>query len=169
MLALSLVLPQIFHLTGIAKVGEIFLPMHIPVLITGFILGPVYGLIIGAIAPILSCLVTGMPLVARLPFMIGELAVYGLMCGLLYQKASFFKLKFGTVLTLVISMIAGRASYALMLLAAAKIFKLSGVAPIAAVTATTTGLPGIVLQLIVIPPIIYSLKKGGLLSDFLHK
>ena len=43
LIALALVLPMAFHLTGVPQPGQVFLPMHIPVLLGGFVLGPVFG------------------------------------------------------------------------------------------------------------------------------
>ena len=55
-LALAVLLPVGFHMLGVA--GRIFLPMHIPVLLAGFLVGPYCGLIVGLIAPGLSFLLT---------------------------------------------------------------------------------------------------------------
>ncbi len=162
--ALSIILPQIFHLTGIPQVGSVFLPMHIPVLLSGFMLGPVYGSIIGAVAPIASYLITGMPTAARLPFMMVELIVYGLSSGIFYHICKLRNKKLGTVLSLVLSMLSGRLAYAIALVIAGKIFGIEAGGIMAAVTATVTGVYGIVLQLIVIPPIVYTVKKGGFLK-----
>lgn len=49
--ALGILLPLAFHLTGIPAAGQVFLPMHIPVLLCGLILGPVYGAVCGAVCP----------------------------------------------------------------------------------------------------------------------
>ena len=69
-IAMGILLPQLFHLSGLPQSGSIFLPMHIPVLFAGFILGPLYGALIGVLLPIISAILTGMPPAARLPFMI---------------------------------------------------------------------------------------------------
>jgi len=61
-IAIGVVLPVAFH--SIPNAGSIFLPMHIPVLLCGLICGPFYGLACGILAPLLSCLLTGMPPVA---------------------------------------------------------------------------------------------------------
>ncbi|MBQ9115423.1 MAG: ECF transporter S component, partial [Clostridia bacterium] len=53
--AIAVLFPQLFHLTGIPGAGQMFLPMHIPVLICGLWLGPFCGGAVGAIAPLLSC------------------------------------------------------------------------------------------------------------------
>ncbi len=161
--ALSIVLPQIFHLTGIPQVGAVFLPMHIPVLLAGFMLGPVYAPIIGTIAPIISHLLTNMPASARLPFMIVELFMYGLASGLFYHVFRLKEKLFGAVISLALSMLVGRLVYALALVIAAEFFGIEG-GFMAAVTATITGIYGIVLQFIAIPPIVFACKKGGFIK-----
>lgn len=159
LLTLSIILPQIFHLTGIPQVGAVFLPMHIPVLLTGFLLGPVYGAVIGVIAPVVSSLITNMPALARLPFMVGELAVYGLASGLFYHTFKLRTKKFGIIVSLTAAMLLGRIFYALMLLAASKLLHIECGGVAAAVSATVTGVYGIVLQLITIPPIVYAIGR----------
>ena len=164
LMTLSIILPQIFHLTGIPQVGSVFLPMHIPVLLAGLVLGPVYGSVIGAVAPVASYFITGMPSAARLPFMIVELLFYGLASGILYHTFRFKNKKFGTVISLVLSMLIGRLAYAAALVIAGRIFSVDAGGAIAAVTATVTGIYGIGLQLITIPPVVYAVKKGGFIK-----
>lgn len=164
LITLSIVLPQIFHLTGIPQVGSVFLPMHIPVLLAGFMLGPIYGSVIGAVAPVISHLLTNMPASARLPFMIVELLVYGLASGLFYHAFKLKEKKFGTIISLALAMLAGRAVYALALFIAAEFLGIESGGAMAAVTATVTGVYGIVLQLITIPPIVYAVKRGGFIK-----
>ena len=161
--ALSIVLPQIFHLTGIPQVGAVFLPMHIPVLLSGFLLGPIYASAIGALAPVISHLLTNMPASARLPFMIVELMFYGLASGLFYHIFKLKDKKLGAVISLVLAMLVGRLAYALALVIAAEFFGVEG-GFMAAVTATVTGVYGIVLQFITIPPIVFACKKGGFIK-----
>ena len=84
----AVALPQIFHLMGAVSglgtsLGETFLPMHLPILAVGLLAGPWAGLAAGALAPLVSFGLTGMPAAAMLPFMMSELAVYGLVPGLL--------------------------------------------------------------------------------------
>lgn len=162
--ALSIVLPQIFHLTGIPQVGAVFLPMHIPVLLAGFILGPVYGTVIGAAAPAVSFLITNMPTAEKLPFMVAELAVYGLASGLVYHNFRLKTVRLGTLITLVTAMVCGRAVNALALWIAAGYFGVSCGGAMAAVTATVTGVYGILLQIVTVPPIVYALKRGGFIQ-----
>ena len=82
-IACGLLLPLAFHTFGMG--GRTFLPMHIPVFMGGLLLGWLPGFIIGALTPLLSCLLTGMPpLIPSLPMMIVELALFGLVAGYLY-------------------------------------------------------------------------------------
>ncbi len=161
--ALSIVLPQVFHLTGIPQVGAVFLPMHIPVLLAGFMLGPVYASVIGALAPVISHLLTNMPASARLPFMIIELLVYGLASGLFYHTFKLKDKKFGAIVSLVLSMLLGRVFYAIAVVLAAEFFAVEGGIPMV-ISATVTGIYGIILQIITIPPIVFSCKKGGFIK-----
>ncbi len=164
LLTFGIILPQIFHLTGIPQVGSVFLPMHIPVILAGFIIGPVYAPLIGALSPIISHLLTNMPASARLPFMVIELFVYGLASGLFYHTFKLKNKKFGTIITLALSMLLGRLAYALALFIASEFLGIECGGAVAAVTATVTGVYGIGLQLITIPPIVYALKKGGFIK-----
>ena len=84
-IAAGLILPIIFHSVNLS--GSIFSPMHLPVMIGGFILGPSYGAIIGFFTPILSSILTGMPpFMPVMPMMALELLGYGFMTGLLFTK-----------------------------------------------------------------------------------
>ena len=117
--ALGILLPLAFHLTGIPAAGQIFLPMHIPVLLCGLILGPVYGAVCGAICPVAGFLLMNMPAADRVLFMTAELCAYGLAAGLFYRKCGLDRLRFGVYPALLGSMLSGRAVYALALAAAA--------------------------------------------------
>ena len=67
LIAVGVILPMAFH--AIPKGGNIFLPMHIPVLLCGFICGPLLGLFAGVITPVISAFATGMPPMTVLPGM----------------------------------------------------------------------------------------------------
>lgn len=131
----------------------------------GFVIGGDYGFAIGVLTPLISYFVTGMPAAPRLPFMIGELAVYGLVSGLLYHKAGLKNKRLGGLAALVAAMLSGRLFYAAMLFVAASIFKIECGGAIAAVTASVKGIYGIGLQLLVMPPVVYAAKKGGLIIE----
>ncbi len=154
--ALGVALPVAFH--GVPNAGQVFCPMHIPVLLCGLICGPWLGLACGALVPMLGCLITGMPPMAMLPSMICELAVYGLVAGLLIRLV---KIRFAVVLSLVGAMVAGRL---VMGLVNALIFYAGEYGWMAWLTASfVTALPGIIIQLLLIPTVIFALKKAKLI------
>ncbi|MDK2811559.1 MAG: hypothetical protein PWR27_2268, partial [Petroclostridium sp.] len=100
-IAMGLLLPMIFHAFGM---GSTFLPMHIPVLLAGFVVSMPYAIAVGVVTPILSSLLTGMPpMFPVLPYMVFELAAYGAVASLLYRR-----LKLNVYISLVGSMIVGR-------------------------------------------------------------
>ncbi len=101
-LALGLIVPYVFHMVGMA--GQVFLPMHIPVLLCGLILGPLYGLTVDFMTPLLNSLLTGMPPIYPVGISMAlELAAYGLITGLLYKKT-----KLNLLVSLIAAMIIGR-------------------------------------------------------------
>jgi len=154
-IAIGLVLPIIFHAFG---AGSTFLPMHIPVLIAGFALSLPFAVAVGAITPILSSLLTGMPPVFPvLPFMVVELAAYAAVTSLLYKK---FKLN--VYITLVCSMIAGRIAASIVVWILATFFMAELPNPVIFVTgAITQGIPGIIVQIVFIPGIVFVLYKSN--------
>ncbi len=155
-LALGIVLPYGFHLFGAA--GRIFLPMHIPVLLAGFLVGPASGVIVGLLAPGLSHLLTGMPPGYAVPLMMLELSIYGLIAGLAY-----YRLHLNIYLALLIAMIFGRLMFALGLFVLTLIgFELPyGVAVYFSMGGPIiTGLPGIVLQLVLVPVLVAAVRRS---------
>ncbi|MBQ6756746.1 MAG: ECF transporter S component [Oscillospiraceae bacterium] len=160
--ALALVLPL---LTGqIPQIGSMLSPMHIPVLLCGFICGPVWGLAVGAISPILRSLTFSMPpLFPTATAMAFELAAYGCAAGLLYKL--FPKKAWGVYAALVCAMLIGRVVW--------------GVAMLSIMTATGKGWgidaflagafinawPGIILHIAIIPPIVLALRKAKIIED----
>ena len=146
----AVVLPQIFHAIGIvsgtgAAVGAAFLPMHIPVLIAGFTGGPVAGITAGIISPILSFAISGMPTALLLPFITIELAVYGLVSGLLS------KAKLNSFIKLIITQTAGRLVRALAVIFAIFVLGNSQLTVASIGAFITSGLFGILIQWAVIP------------------
>ncbi len=157
---LGVLIPMIFHMAHMG--GPVFLPMHIPVLLAGFLLGGEYGFLVGLITPIISSIITGMPpIIPTLPIMTVELSLYGFIAGVLFNKS-----KLNSITSLVLSMICGRAGAFLTVYIMANILgfkKLNTVMWIK--TGLVTGIPGIVIQLILIPTLLHiltkSLKKDG--------
>lgn len=155
LIALGILLPQAFHVFGTAG-GGTFLPIHIPILMAGLMLGPYYGGLIGLVVPILSSVLTGMPPVPKVYFMIVELVTYGIVTGIVIRKANVY-------ISLVAAMLAGRLLYGLSLVIGVKLLHFT--APFANQAAffggIVTGIPGIVIQLIILPILYAALKKGG--------
>lgn len=153
MLAIGIILPSVTHMTGIN--GAVFLPMHIPVLMTGFILGPYLGAIVGFLTPLLNHAITGMPAQPILWLMLVELSLYGLVSGILYRK-----LKIKLILSLIMSMILGRLGAALMLILLGKGFGiLMPSLKVYIYGITLTAIPGILIQLVLIPVLINSYER----------
>jgi niacin transporter len=84
--ALSVATPMAAHYFGGSLAGRLFLPMHFFVLIGALLLGWRAGLVIGILTPLISYSVSGMPLATVLPFIIIEVAAYGLFAGLLQER-----------------------------------------------------------------------------------
>lgn len=152
-LALGLILPYIFHVTGIA--GPVFLPMHIPILLCAFILGEKYGLILGIITPFLNSMLTGMPPIYPTAICMAlELGTYGFVAGYLYKKKDV-----NLILALIISMVLGRvisgiANYALLTVGgSAFVLKMFLMATF------VKALPGIIIQVILIPIMVKLLES----------
>lgn len=151
--ALCVVLPLAFH--GIPNGGTIFLPMHIPVLLCGLVCGWPYGSVCGLLGPLLSSLVTGMPPLAYLPTMMAECCVYGFVSGLLMLFVRTGHTNIDLYLSMVSAMVLGRVASGLLKSV------LSGTAPFAWITTSlVTGIPGIVLQLVLMPLLVHALMRA---------
>ncbi|MDD2496097.1 MAG: ECF transporter S component, partial [Tissierellia bacterium] len=150
LLATGILLPMVFHMFGMT--GPIVLPMHIPVLIGGFLLSPILALFLGIITPIISGLLTGMPVMFPMSIIMAcELGIYGLVTSLATRK-----LKLSPLIALIISMIFGRIAATL---AEAVLVQLFGIKmnPIVYIKgAIITGIPGILIQIVIIPSLIYA-------------
>ena len=154
-LALGIIMPQAFHL--IPNAGNIFLPMHIPVLISGFLCGPFYGLLVGLLTPIISHVVFQMPPVIMLGQMIVELGVYGLLTGILNKVINIKSIILKNYVVLIISMLIGRIVYGVM---NALVFRANDYSfKIWLTMAFVTSLPGIIIQLLLVPIVVKSSQK----------
>lgn len=155
LIALGLVLPMAFHLFKAG--GPVFLPMHIPVLLGGMILSPIFALLVGVLTPIVSNLLTSMPpLMPMLPIMIVELGLYGLVASILRKK-----LNLNVFISLIISMIIGRIGAGLVVYVMTSVFAVQFAPPIAFVIGgISKGIPGIIIQLIFIPIIVKAVEKS---------
>ncbi len=156
-LALCLVLP---FLTGqIPEVGQLLCPMHLPVFICGFVCGWKYGLAVGLLAPLLRSAIFSMPPMFPTAVSMGvELAVYGLIAALVYAKLP--KKPFSIYTALISAMVVGRVTggaFKFLLLGLGYIDKFTfGMFISAYITQT---IPGIIFQILLVPPIVILLEK----------
>ena len=104
--ALCVVLPMTLH--AIPKGGVLFSPMHLPVLLCGLVCGAPFGLVCGILGPLVSSLLTGMPVFGYMPVMMIELGLYGLISGLVMQFLRSGKLVIDLYAALIIAMLGGR-------------------------------------------------------------
>ena len=146
-LALSIAIPVIFHFTALP--GNIFFFMHLPVLVGGLLLGPVYGLIIGMLAPILNFFLTNMPPVPMLYIMIFELGAYGFFTGFLYKKSNRL------FISLLASLVIGRIVAAIIVFILVQTMTGFDANPLVWFTGSfVKSFPGIAIQLILVPLIV---------------
>ncbi len=160
-LALAYVLP---FLTGqIPKIGSMLCPMHIPVIICGFVCGGPLGMTVGFIAPFLRSLTLGMPvLFPNAVCMAVELAVYGLVSGLMHKVLP--KKKAYIYCSLLISMIAGRIVWGIAMLICMGIKGGSFTFAAFVTRAITNAIPGIILQIVLIPIVVVLLQNTKILK-----
>ena len=158
-LALALVLPFV---TGqIPEIGSALCPMHIPALLCGFMCGWPWGLAVGFIAPLLRSVLFGMPaLFPGAVAMAFELAVYGGMAGFLRRKLPRRKGMLYAVL--LISMIAGRLVWGAVRVILAGLSGSSFTWALFLAGAVTNAVPGIILQLVLIPVLVAAMERAGL-------
>ena len=160
-LALAYVMP---FLTGqVPQIGKMLCPMHIPVIICGFVCGAPWGLIVGLVAPLLRSLTLGAPqFFPAAVAMAFELATYGFLSGILYR--AFPKKKGYIYVTLIASMIIGRLVWgAVQFVCIGFDASKFGFAAFWA-GAVTNALPGIILQIILIPVAVMLLEKTKLIN-----
>ena len=156
-LALCMVLP---FLTGqIKEIGNMLCPMHIPVLLCGFICGPAYAAAVGAIAPLLRFMLFGMPKIFPTGVgMCAELAAYGVIAGVLYgclpKKPAY------VYAALIGAMAGGRAIWGVVMAAlmAASGSAFTWSAFIAG--AFLNAVPGIIVHILIIPVIVLAVERA---------
>lgn len=155
-LALAYVLP--FFTGQIPEIGSMLCPMHIPVLLCGFICGWPWGLAVGLIAPLLRSVILGMPpLFPTAVCMAFELAAYGTMTGLFYKWLP--KKKGFIYVSLISAMIVGRLVWGFAMMVCMGI-KGGNFGVTAFLTgAVTNAIPGLVLQIVLIPILVMRLER----------
>ncbi|MEG1148846.1 MAG: ECF transporter S component [Niameybacter sp.] len=160
-IALGALMPQVFHVLGGPGLGKILLPMHLPVLIAGFMLNPPVALLVGILSPVCSFLYTGgsMPPVPTLYFMMIELGIYGFVASLCFEKY-----KLSIIVSLVLSMILGRVVHTCVFLFVTAVLGMTLPPALSIGAILGQSVPGIILQVVFIPPILYAMNKKGWLK-----
>lgn len=165
LLTIGLLLPL---LTGqIPQIGNMLCPMHIPVFLSGLILGPIYGAVIGFILPLLRFIIFGMPPIYPTGICMSlELLAYGLSSGVLFKIFKKFKLKLiiSIYLALITSMLFGRLIWGLSMGALSLFTMIEYSYKIFITAAFINAWPGIILHIIIIPSIYLTLYKSNLID-----
>lgn len=164
-LAVSLAIPQICYVIGIFS-GSVFLPMHIGVIVTGFIAGPISGGLVGVLVPFICNIITQTPGYPMVYFLMVEISAFGFSVGYFYKIR-----KYGINASLILSQIVGRIFYAIAVVFALNVLKMPfAFARMLDITQKLiSSIPGIIIQLIVIPPIVRVIEKSGLSSVYCKK
>ena len=159
LVALAVILPQLVHLALGQPGGVKWLPMYLPVLIGGCLLGAKWGLAVGVLSPLMSFMITSamgnpMPMAARLPFMMAELAVFALVSGLFTNKIA--KNGLWAFPAVILAQVTGRAVF-LGLIALTQSMTNFTVPMIW--SQIQTGFIGLLAQALIVPVIIIGLRK----------
>ena len=167
-LAIGLVLPLLFG--QIPEIGQRLLAMHIPVLFCGLICGRKFGLAVGFILPLLRSITFGMPVIVPMGVsMAFELATYGFVIGWLYH-ASKWQCIVSLFRAMIVAMLAGRVVWGIAWMV---IVGLSGTGAFTwtffITAAFINAIPGIILQLVLIPSVMIALNKTGLVPFRKHR
>lgn len=162
-IAIGIILP---FLTGqIQQIGNMLLPMHLPVFLCGMICGWQYGAAVGAVLPLLRSLIFTMPpLFPTALAMAFELCVYGLVSGIIFNRSKKQRLS-ATYISLVSAMIAGRIVWGIVQTVLLGINGTAFTWQMFAAGAFINAIPGIILQLILIPSIMTVLRVTGALRN----
>ena len=156
-LAIAIVLP---FLTGqIPQIGAMLCPMHIPVLLCGFLCGPAYAAVVGLIAPLLRFALFGMPPIFPTGVaMCFELATYGFVAGVLYRRLP--RRNASIYAALIAAMLAGRVVWGVV---RALLSGVSG-SPFTFAAFWAGGfanaVPGIIVHIVIIPVLVMALRRA---------
>lgn len=150
--SIGIILPQALHIIGGPTLGPIFLPIHLPVFIGAMLLGPRSGVIIAVVSLFIGYLI-GMPPYPIIVFMFFEMIVYGLVTGYLY-----YIIKTNIFISLLIAKLLGMITSLITINIALQITNISLPPLFGSIGMFTVSIPGIVIQLILIPIIVIRLK-----------
>lgn len=157
LLAAAYILP---NFTGnIPEIGSMLLPMHLPIILCGFLCGGPWGAAVGFVAPLFRSVMTGgfPPMFPTAVAMAFEMAAYGFVSGFLYRRLP--KNPGGIYASLIGAMLCGRVVWGIVM--SVLLMNGSGFTMAAFVAgAFTNAIPGIILQLVAIPVIVLALQKS---------
>ena len=158
MLALCMVLP---FLTGqVPQVGSMLLPMHLPVLLCGYLCGAPWAAAVGAVAPLLRFVLFGMPPIFPTGVsMAFELAAYGLVVGLVWPRVRSNGVR-GVYMALLPAMVAGRLVWGAVQFVLLGLGGTGFTLQMFLAGAVLNAVPGIVLQLVLVPLLVSVLQKA---------
>ena len=159
LIALAVALPQFVHIIVGAVGGMTWLPMYLPVLIAGCVLGAKYGVAIGMLSPVASFLITSafsspMPMLARLPFMVVELAVFGGVSGLFSKYIA--KNALAAFPAVLIAEVCGRGVFMLCVVVLQNVTVLT---PALVWSQIQSGFVGLIAQALLVPAIVIALRS----------
>lgn len=154
-LALGILLPQMFHFLPLPNAGKVLLPMHIPAILAGYLLGSRSGAIVGFLSPVISCMLFQMPPVLTMPIMAVEIMCYGIAAGIVNKKIK------SAYLGLALVMICGRIASGLMYVIMINLVGIAKLNMQMFFLSISTGVPGMILQLCIIPPMVKLLRKAN--------
>ena len=159
-LALCMLLP---FLTGqIPQIGSALSPMHIPVLLAGFLCGPWWAMAVGFVAPMLRHVWLGMPPLITAIAMSFELAAYGLFSGLLYRLLP--KKNVNIYVSLIGAMILGRFVWGIAMVVISGVTSSAFTWSAFMAGALLNAVPGIILHIVLIPILVMALKRAKVLD-----
>lgn len=155
-------------LTGqIPQIGKMLSPMHIPVLLCGFLCGPIFAGTIGFVSPLLRFLIFGMPpLFPEGLSMAFELLAYGVISGVLYKVLPNKPIHIYS--SLLISMLLGRVVWGISRYVLASVNKEIFTFDMFLAGAFINGIPAIICHIIIVPLIVLALYKANLVPTKKH-
>lgn len=161
-IALSVVLPQLAHIVIGGNAGMTWLPMYLPVLLGGCLLGVRYGVAVGVLSPLVSFALTSimgnpMPLATRLPFMVVELGIFGAVSGAF--SASIVKNDFMAFVSVLCAEIVGRSVFLLSVCIFNSVVPFT---PSLILSQIKMGLSGLILSFVLVPTLVIITKHMGM-------
>lgn len=163
-IAIAIALAQIVKVLSIGTPGSVLLPMHIPILLCGFICGKRYGLLAGILTPLIAFLISGMPVIFPIGIsMMFELGTYGFVAGYTYKTYNF-----NPYISLLVSMLLGRIVFGIVAAILYGFANFDFGLQMFIQAAFIVALPGILIQLIVVIPLVKAIEKIKIQNKLPH-